>query len=137
MSEQLLEKLQAVNNSAAFNRWAGLRVVSVAKGDVEIEMPWREDFGQYAGFLHASLVSGLIDTACGFAAFTVAGAVLASHVSVNFMAPAIGASFIARGQVTRAGRRQIFTRADLFAVNDRGERKLVASGETLLMRAEA
>lgn len=137
MSEDWKTQLSALNERAAFNRWAGIRVVAAQAGEVEIEMPWRGEAGQYSGFLHAALVSGLIDTVCGYAAFTVAGMVLASHVSVNFMAPAVGRSFVARGVVTRAGRRQIFTRADLFAVNDEGARKLVATGETLLMRAEA
>lgn len=136
MTATAIDALAQLNARAALNRWAGIRVVAAQAGEVEIEMSWREDFGQYAGFLHAALIAGLIDTACGFAAFTVAGAVLAAHVSVNFMAPAVGRSFVARGVVTRAGRRQIFTRVELFAVNGEGARKLVAAGETILMRAE-
>ena len=42
-------------------------------GEAEIAMPWRQEVGQYAGFLHAGLVGALIDTACGFAAATMAG----------------------------------------------------------------
>ena len=45
------------------------------------DRPWRADLGQYAGFLHASMIGGMIDTACGFAAFTLSGRVLASHIS--------------------------------------------------------
>ena len=96
-------------------------------------MGWRPEAAQYSGFLHAGLVGALIDTVCGFAAFTQAGMVLASHYSVSCLAPAVGRAFIAQGHVVRAGKRQIFTRAELFAEDDSGARKLVATGETILM----
>ena len=94
-------------------------------------MPWRAEFGQYAGFLHAGLVGALIDTACGFAAATVVGPVLAAHFAVNCLRPAIGERFIARARVVKPGRSQVFTACELFAVSN-GEEKLVATGETLL-----
>jgi acyl-coenzyme A thioesterase PaaI-like protein len=52
------------------------------------------------------------------------------------MAPGIGAAFIAKGAVVKAGRRQIFTRADLYAEGDAGALKLIASGETILLPVE-
>jgi uncharacterized protein (TIGR00369 family) len=94
-------------------------------------MPWRADAGQYAGFLHAGLVGALIDTACGFAAATVSGRVLASHYSVNCLRPAVGERFIARARVVKPGKSQVFTACELFAVSG-GAEKLVATGETLL-----
>jgi len=130
----LLERIRQINTLAAFNRWAGISVLRASEGEVEIELPWKGELGQYSGFLHAGLIGALIDTVCGFAAATVAGRVLASHFSVNCLAPAVGERFTARGRVTRAGKRQIFTTAELFA--HRGaEQKLVANGETFLMRA--
>ena len=47
-----------------------------------------------------------------------------------------GVRFNARGIVVKPGRRQIFTRADLFAIDPEGNRKLVAMGEVLLMKVE-
>jgi len=75
--------LVALNASAAFNRRAGFEVRCLAPGEIELSMPWNDEHGQYAGFLHAGMIGALIDTACGFAAFTLAGRVLASHFSVN------------------------------------------------------
>ena len=98
-------------------------------------MGWKEDAAQYAGFLHAGMIGALIDTACGFAAFTQAGRVLASHFSVNCLAPAVGVAFHCTGEVVKIGKRQIFTRAELFAETEDGNRKLVATGETILMPA--
>ncbi|MDE2364520.1 MAG: PaaI family thioesterase [Hyphomicrobiales bacterium] len=126
-------KLLQLNASAPFNRWAGFEIVSAEPGRVELRMEWKDDAAQYQGFLHAGLVGALIDTACGFAAFTQAGPVLASHFQVNCLAPAVGVVFHCKGEVLKAGKRQIFTRAELHAESKDGIRKLVATGETILM----
>jgi uncharacterized protein (TIGR00369 family) len=129
-----LAQLREINAQASFNRWLGIEVVEARAGFAAIRIERRAEDAQYVGFLHAAIVGGLIDTACGFAAATVAGSVLAAHFSVNCLAPAVAPAFIAEGHVTRAGKRQIFTRADLFAI-DGDTRNLVANGEALLMRA--
>ena len=126
-----LALIRAINQTAAFNQWCGIEVVTAEPGKVEIAMPWRREVGQYSGFLHAGLVGALIDTACGFAAVTVAGRVLASHYSVNCLRPAVGERFVARARVVKPGKSQVFTACELFAQQD-GTEKLVATGETLL-----
>jgi uncharacterized protein (TIGR00369 family) len=129
--------LCAINQSAAFNRWCGMEVTSATAGQVELALPWRAEFGQYTGFLHAGMIGALIDTACGFAAVTMVGSgVLAAHYSVNCLRPAQGERFIARARVVRAGKTQVFTACELFAVTGQ-EEKLVATGETLLSVAKA
>lgn len=125
--------LRSINSTAAFNRWAGLQVTAAQEGRVDLLLPWREDLGQYVGSLHAGLVAALVDTACGFAAATIVGGeVTASHCSVNFLAPARGTSFRARADVVKAGRRQVFARAEVHA-GESGATTLVATGETILV----
>ena len=126
-----LATLRAINETAAFNRWCGIEVLSAEPGRAEIAMPCRDEVGQYAGFLHAGLVGALIDTACGYAAATLVGRVLASHYAVNCLRPAVGERFIARARVVKAGKTQVFTSCELYA-QTRGEETLVATGETLL-----
>jgi uncharacterized protein (TIGR00369 family) len=126
-----LAQIRALNETAAFNQWCGIEVVSAEPGKVEIAMPWRREVGQYSGFLHAGLVGALIDTACGFAAVSVVGRVLASHYSVNCLRPAVGERFVARARVVKPGKSQVFTACELFAQKG-GSEKLVATGETLL-----
>jgi uncharacterized protein (TIGR00369 family) len=96
-------------------------------------MEWDDELTQYAGHLHAGMIAALLDTACGFAAATSAGKVSASHFSMNCLKPAVGRRFIAKGTTIRAGRKQIFARAELFAENDQGDRSLVATGDTLMV----
>ena len=134
---KLLNTLQAVNQTASFNRWAGFEVVRAAAGEAEIRMAWREeDMGQYAGYLHAGLIGAMLYTACGYAAATVSGRVLASHFSVNCLSPAVGRSFVARGRVVKAGKKQVFTSAELYAGQDSGELLLVATGNAILVPVE-
>ena len=127
-----LAQLRAVNAGAAFNRWCGIEVVAAEPGSATIAMPWRPEAGQYSGFLHAGLVGALIDTACGFAAATLVGKVLASHYSVNCLRPAVGERFVARAKVVKPGKNQVFTSCELVAYSN-GSEKLVATGETLLL----
>ncbi len=127
-----LQTLKQINTLAAFNCWCAIEVTEAELGKVTIEIDWRDEFGQYSGYLHAGLIGALIDTACGYAAATVAGPnLLASNFSVNCLRPATGKKFIARASVVKPGKSQVFTACDLYALDDDGE-KLVANGQTLL-----
>ena len=128
-----LSDLIAANASAGLNRQAGFEVVTAENGIAEIRMPWNDGFTQYSGYLHAGMIAALLDTACGFAAATNAGAVMASHFSMNCLRPAVGRTFVAKGTTVKAGRKQIFARAELFAENEQGVMSLVATGETLIV----
>lgn len=135
-STDALAQLRAINATAAFNRWCGIEVIAADQGSATIAMPWRPEAGQYSGFLHAGLVGALIDTACGFAAATLVGRVLASHYSVSCLRPAVGERFVAKARVVKPGKNQIFTTCELFAQSN-GSEKLVATGETLLLAVGA
>ena len=128
-----LNYLQKINRTSMFNEWAGLEVTRADHDGVELRLPWKKELGQYSGFLHAGVVGALIDTVCGFSAGAATGKrLLASHYSVNCLSPAVGEVFFARGKVVKAGKRQIFTAAEVFAEKD-GVQKLVATGETILV----
>ena len=132
MNQDTNALVRKINDSAQFNRWCGFEVLSCMPGAVELAMPWRNEVGQYSGFLHAGVVGALIDTACGFAAATLVGPrLLAAHFSVNCLRPASGQRFIARARVVKPGKQQVFTTCELFAIES-GAEKLVATGETLL-----
>jgi uncharacterized protein (TIGR00369 family) len=134
MTEALdhLAQIREINALAPFNLWAGIEVAEASSGRVTLTLPWRKELGQYSSFLHAGVIGALIDTACGFAAVTVVGGVLASHYSVNCFSPAIGSSFKVEGHVSRAGRKQVFATANLYAISE-AETKLVANGSAILV----
>ena len=97
-----------------------------------LRLRWRAELGQYSGHLHAGIVAALIDTACGFAAFTLAGPVAASHCAVSYLAPGAGQNFTATATTAKAGRRQVFANAELHGERD-GRPVLIAQGHTLLI----
>ena len=132
-SRMNFEDVVALNSTARLNLFAGFEVTAAAGGTAEIVMQWNDDLTQYAGHLHAGMIAALLDTACGFAAVTEAGKVTASHFSMNCLRPAVGRRFVAKGVIVRAGRKQIFAKAELFSENERGDRILVATGDTLLV----
>lgn len=85
----------------------GARLVRVAPGEVELELPYREELTQQHGFLHAGIVTTVLDSACGYAAFSLMpadAAVLSIEFKTNLLAPARGELLRARGRVVRAGR---------------------------------
>ncbi len=128
----ILAQLRAVNAASGFDRWAGIMLEEAGDGQAALSLQARPDLLQQSGFLHAGILGALIDRSCGFAAASVSGAVLASQFSVRCYRPAVGDRFIARARVTRAGKRQIFVSAEVFAFIDEGE-KLVAGGDAVLI----
>jgi len=101
---------QAVRDSFAAQRLMttlGARLARVVAGEVEVRVPFRQELTQQHGFLHAGVVTSALDSACGYAAFSLmpAGAgVLTVEFKTNLLAPARGEELIARGRVVRAGR---------------------------------
>ena len=85
----------------------GARLTSIAAGAVEIRLPYRAELTQQHGFLHAGAVASALDSACGYAAFSLMperSGVLTIEYKINLLAPARGDELIARGRVIRAGR---------------------------------
>ena len=114
----------------------GAELTLVEQGTVEIELPFDEKLTQQHGFLHAGIVTTLVDSACGYAALSVmepGAAVLSVEYKVNLLAPAIGDKLICRSEVIKAGQRQAVSRADVFAVRD-GQEKIIATGLATIAR---
>lgn len=113
----------------------GARLARVAPGEVDIELPFRDDLTQQNGFLHAGIVSTILDSAAGYAAFTLMPAdagVLSIEFKVNLMAPAVGERVVARARVVRAGRTISVVTADAFALRDGAERHVSTMTATMM-----
>jgi uncharacterized protein (TIGR00369 family) len=107
----------------------GARLERVAPGAIDIALPFRNDLSQQHGFIHAGIVTTIVDSACGYAALSLAApgtTVLTVEYKVNFMAPAAGELLLARGQVKKPGRTVTVSSGDVFALRN-GEEKLIAT----------
>lgn len=116
----------------------GASITVVEPGEVTIELPFRSDLAQQHGFIHAGVVTMIVDTACGYAALTrmsASAAVLTAEYKINFLSPAEGEKLIARGRVLKPGRALTVCYGDVHAVKD-GQEKLVATMLATMMTRE-
>jgi uncharacterized protein (TIGR00369 family) len=100
-------KVRASFSRQTFMDLIGARLVSLAPGRCEIELPFRDDLCQQHGFLHGGVVTAIAANAGGYAAFTLMPAktsVVGVEYKVNLFASPKGAQFVARGRVVRPGR---------------------------------
>ena len=96
----------------------GATLELVQPGVVEIEVPMRDDLTQQDGYMHAGIVATILDSACGYAAYSLMPAdssVLSVEFKVNLLAPAKGRKIVVRAVVKRAGRTLTVCTADAFA----------------------
>jgi uncharacterized protein (TIGR00369 family) len=113
----------------------GIEVARQAAGEVELKMPYNTAFTQQHGFIHAGIITTALDTACGYAAFSLMSddaAVLTVEFKTNFLAPARGEQFLFRARVLKPGRTITVCEGQAFAV-ERGEEKLIATMSCTLM----
>ncbi|HEY5818697.1 MAG TPA: PaaI family thioesterase [Mesorhizobium sp.] len=102
----------------------------VTPGTIEIEMPFSPSLTQQHGFLHAGIISTALDSACGYAAFSLMpenAGVLTIEFKVNLLAPGKGERFLFRGTVTKPGRTIIVADGQAYAFGVDGEAKLIAT----------
>ena len=107
----------------------GAELRRVSPGEVVISLPIREGLTQQTGYLHAGAIAAVLDSACGFAAFTLMPAgsdVVSIEFKQNLLAPAVGDRLEARAKVIRAGRTISVVHADGVTFAD-GREKLVAT----------
>ena len=110
----------------------GAELITIERGRVEIALRYDERFTQQHGFLHAGAVASVLDSACGYAAYSVMppdASVLTVTYTVNLLAPAAGQRFTMIGHVIRAGRNLVVCRGEAFA--DGAERPFAAMQATM------
>jgi uncharacterized protein (TIGR00369 family) len=108
----------------------GAELTLVTPGTVEIEMAYSGALTQQHGFLHAGIISTALDSACGYAAFSMMpenAAVLTIEFKVNLLAPGKGERFLFRGSVTKPGRTIVVADGQAYAFAADGEAKLIAT----------
>jgi uncharacterized protein (TIGR00369 family) len=114
----------------------GAELVDVSPGEVTISMPFRAELTQQHGYLHAGAITAIVDSACGYAALSLMPAgveVLTVEYKVNFLAPASGSRFIARGRVTKPGRTLTVCTGDVIVPDSDGRERYIATMLTTMM----
>ncbi len=115
----------------------GAQLMRVAPGEVEVELPFRDDLGQQQGLIHAGVIASIADSACGYAAHSLmppGSDVVSVEFKLNLLAPARGQRFLARARVVRAGRTISVCRADVLAIADGAETLVATMLATMMQR---
>jgi uncharacterized protein (TIGR00369 family) len=128
LSRQVLE---AVIEKTPFAMLIGARLEKFTAGEVELTVPVSEKILQHHGFAHGAIIAFMADSACAWAAASVAGDVVTMEYKVNLLAPAVGTMLLARGSVIKASSRQVVCRADVFSIKDGAERMVATSLATI------
>jgi uncharacterized protein (TIGR00369 family) len=113
----------------------GARLLRVAPGICEIELPYRPELGQQDGFFHAGVLTTIADSAGGYAAFSLMPAtarVLTVELKINLLAPAAGERAIARGMVQKAGRTLSVVQSEVRVVQAAAERPVALMLATMI-----
>ena len=121
-TEEMLARVRASFDRQGMMTTLGVEVIAVEPGRVEMSLRHDDRFTQQHGFLHAGAVASVLDTACGYAAYSVMSpeaAVLTATYTVNLLAPAAGERFAITGEVIRAGRTLVVCRGEAFADGDK------------------
>ena len=117
----MLARLRASFDRQGMMSTLGVEVTAAERGRVEMVLRHDDRFTQQHGFLHAGAVAAVLDTACGYAAYSVMppdAAVLTVTYTINLLAPAAGEWFRITSNVVRAGRTLVVCRGEAFADGD-------------------
>jgi uncharacterized protein (TIGR00369 family) len=120
----LQERISASFSAQGLMATLGAELVLVAQGEVQIALSARPELSQQHGYIHAGALTSVLDSACGYAALTVAPAgldVLTVEFKINFIRPAVADRFVAIGKVTKAGRTLTVCRGEV--IGEQGSRR--------------
>lgn len=113
----------------------GAELIAVEPGFCAIALVPRPEVSQQHGYVHAGVVSAIVDTAGGYAGYSLFpedSSVLTVEFKLNLLAPAAGERLVAEGRVIKPGRTLAITQGEVHAERG-GRRTLVALMQQTLM----
>jgi uncharacterized protein (TIGR00369 family) len=99
--------------------YIGAELGELRPGWCEIRLPWRPELTQQHGYFHAGIISTVVDSAAGYAGFTLMpedSSVLSVEFKLNLLAPGDGELLIATGEVIKPGKTLVITRGEVYVV---------------------
>ena len=114
----------------------GVSLIQVDPGCVELELAFDRELTQQHGFMHAGIIATALDSACGYAAFSLMPAdsgVLTVEYKVNFLAPAAADRFRLVGSVVKSGHTLFVCNGE--ALGERDERQVLVATMTSTVMA--
>lgn len=136
---QFAERIAASFSRQGAMDTLGAELISVTPGEVVIEFAHQAHLTQQHGYIHAGMVTTVVDNACGYAACSLMPAdhdVLTIEFKVNFLAPAKAPRYRAVGKVIRHGRRVSVCSGEVLALSTDGEQPIATMLATMISAAQ-
>jgi uncharacterized protein (TIGR00369 family) len=137
IDENFAERIKQSFAAQSVMKLIGAELIKVAAGEIDIKLPFRRDLTQQDGFLHAGIVTTIVDSACGYAAYSLmpaASKVLSVEFKVNLLSPAVGDYFVAEGRIVKAGKTLTVARGDVFAFQAESKKLITTMLATMICR---
>lgn len=115
-----------------------IRIVDLGPGHIELVMPHDPRFAQQHGYTHAGAIGAAMDSACGYAAFSLMpadAAVLTVEYKLNLLRPAASPRFRISARVVKAGRTLTVCHAE--ALPEDGDEPIAVMTGTLMTLIDA
>ena len=131
------DEIQSSFARQAFMKTLGASLELVEPGRVHIAVPFSPALTQQHGYVHAGVISSIADSACGYAAMTLApsGAeVLTIEFKISLLAPADGLRFLATAAVLRADKRLSFCSGEVRAIRESSEELIATMLSTIITK---
>ncbi len=116
-------------------RHLGITLARVEPGEVELRFDYRPELTQQDGFIHAGITATAVDSACGYAAFTLMPAdarVLTIEFKINLLAPGQGDYFRAIGRVVKPGRTITVCEGEVLACKGQDAKRVATISATMM-----
>ncbi len=103
----LFERIQTSFQQQGLMHTLGAQLQSVESGKVVLSCDYQKGLTQQHGFFHAGVLTSIVDSACGYAAWTMMPEdkeVLSVEFKINLLRPAQADRLLATGVVLKSGR---------------------------------
>lgn len=126
-----VENLKTLLEMTPFAAFLKPEIIKCEDGYAELHVAMRRELAQHHGFAHGAVIGCIADSACAWAAGSIAGDVVTAEYKINLLAPAVGDKLIGRGYVVRPGRTMIVARSEVAAVKGDRERIVAVALATI------
>ena len=120
LAPEIEARVRAAFAAQTMMETVGASMGELAPGECEITLPFGAHIAQHHGYMHGGAIGMICDNACGFAALTLMPLdmqVVSAEYKINFLRPAVGEKFVARGRVRRAGKTMSVCEGEVEAIS--------------------
>jgi uncharacterized protein (TIGR00369 family) len=132
--DELYKRIEANFNRQGLMKTLNASLDKVQSGLVQISCVFNEGLSQQHNYFHAGVMTSLADSACGYAAMTLAPPdkeILTVEFKVNFLKPGATTKLTAIGKVIQSGQTLIICEGNVY--DETGEKLIARMTATMMV----